>query len=551
MLNQENPVNKNIDPFERIIGNFPNVIAAIPLDGKNAEEEETVSLLTQAISRFGKQHVDSARIDRDSHIPTEVIHAAAEMGLFGLTIDPRYGGSGLSMKAASRVIQEIAVVDCSIGVSIGLHNGLGLRGLNLLGSDTLKQKYLPDLAQGKRIACFAATESDAGSDIASLRTTAIQDGDELIINGSKAYVTNGGFASVATIAARTPGLNGSPRGHSLILIPLDHPGVHRDAEEGKLGIRGSSTLSLHFDNVRVGKDHILGRPSFGLDHLNQVLTWGRTFLASGCIGVARMALEKALDHVTTRVQFKRPIVEFGMVREKVAGLRGRLHMMESLSRLVTRLEDEQAGSIAWESLVTKIACSESAWESADDALQLHGGSGFIEEVGVARFLRDIRITRIFEGANEVLRFHLASAAFTWDIDAMMRGKPLQPLLDKTLSQEGAVFDSLRRRIAEALLEEKKKHGLKVFQRQMVQHRVADTLISLYILLAVLARAQGELLHKKPTDNLLSWTRYIVVEMTRQIEYKLQGMHSNADDLCHRIAAAECARIDRPLRETIA
>jgi alkylation response protein AidB-like acyl-CoA dehydrogenase len=517
-------------------------------DGRDADEDETIRLLLAAVARFGLKLINEKQIDSEAHIPSEVLSAAAKMGLFGLTIPTTYGGAGLSMKGACRVIQALSEIDRSVGVTIGLHNGLGLRGLITFGSENLKTRYLPSLARGDSIACFAVTESEAGSDIAALTTTAIADGADLVINGSKIYVTNGGLAQVATIVARTPGLAGSRRGHSLILVPLDSPGVTRDAEEHKLGIRGSSTCTVHFDNVRVGMDHILGQPSKGLDHLSYVLSWGRTMMAAGCLGCAQAALEKTLAQVTGRRQFKRPIAEFGMVREKIARMRSRLHEMECAIRLVTWIEDDQPGSIIWESSVAKVFSSESAWKVADDAVQLHGGSGFIEETGVARYLRDVRITRIFEGANELLRFHLASTAFTWEPVQVANGSKLAGQLDTRLAHEAAEFDNLRRRFAEALTVQRNKYGIKVFQRQMTQQRIADASINLYVLLAILARAHGESKQGRLNDMLVTWTRYSAHELCKIVRHNLEDLDDNSNDLANQIAKNECDRAGCILKE---
>ncbi|MBW1810086.1 MAG: acyl-CoA dehydrogenase family protein [Deltaproteobacteria bacterium] len=543
-------MSKSANPFLRVLNNFEEAARQIVSAGSNPEELETIDILKNAIARFGQKYINDAEIDAASEIPPEAIKAAAEMGLFGISIEEQYDGAGLSMKATCSVIEALSRLDRSLGVSIGLHAGLGLRGLNYFGSRELKQTYLPRLASGELIACFSVTESEAGSDIASVRTTAIEDGDQLVINGSKIYATNGGFANLATIIARTPGLGGSRRGHSMILVPLDSPGIQRDSEEHKLGIKGSSTCSLHFEDVRVGIDHIIGTPARGLDHLNHVLSWGRTLMAAGCIGLARTAFERTLEQVTVRRQFNRMIGEFGMVRQMVADMRTRIHAMESVIRLCTQSEDQKPDSIGWESSVAKIYCSESAWQIADDTVQLHGGSGYIEETGVARLLRDCRITRIFEGANELLRFHMAAAAFSWKSEQFGQARPLSKMLDQSLSKLGGRFDSLLRRFAESLVSLKKKYGLKVFQRQMDQRRIADAAQGLYLMLALLARAQGELKSGRLTDEMLVWTEYSLTRSADLIEHSLGHIDSVQNELASRIAAGECERIGSPLKENI-
>jgi alkylation response protein AidB-like acyl-CoA dehydrogenase len=538
------------NPYQRVLQDFKNAATQITSCGHDAEEVETIEMIAESIRRFGERNIDEARIDAEARIPPDLLQKMAEMGLFGLTIEKEYGGVGLSMKGACRVCECLAQLDRSVSVTVGLHAGLGLRGLNYFGSQELKERYLPDLATGKLIAAFSITEPDAGSDIASVRTTAVEDGDELVINGSKCFVTNGSFAGITTIVARTPGLMGSRRGHSLILVPLDRPGIQRDKEEHKLGIKGSSTCSIHFEDVRVPKNHILGRPSRGLDHMNHVLSWGRTLMAGGCIGLAASAFRRSIEQVTNRRQFNRPIGEFGMVREMLARMRFLVYAMESTIRLTTHLEDEQPESIVWESSVAKVFNSESAWQVADDAVQLHGGSGFIEETGVARLLRDCRITRIFEGANELLRFHLAAAAYTWKPGPLLESPRLKPHLDASLQECGQVFDTILPKLAGILKTKKKTHGLKIFQRQMDQRKIADVAISLYVMLAVLVRAQGELEAGRLSTEMLLWTRLGVHDLAHRATSNLGTLEDNLDDVASQIAAIECDRAGCPLKETV-
>lgn len=538
------------DPFRRVLSNFAARARSTLSDARDAEEAETVQALEQSVERFSQRLVDPARIDAEARIDHSVLAAAKELGLFGMTIPQEFGGAGLSMKAACRVMRCLGRQNASVGVSIGLHNGLGLRGLIHLGTPEQKQKYLPDLAAGRKIACFSATEAGAGSEIAAIRASAVEDGDGFVLSGEKIYVTNGGFADLATVPARTPGLGGSRRGLTLFLVPLDLPGVSRGREEHKLGIKGSSTCTICFDEVRLPRSAILGEVSRGLDHLAHILEWGRTLMAAGCIGLAQNAWEKTLFQVTNRKQFGRVIGEFGMVREKLAAMRSRLFALESAMRLSTALDEEGPEGIPQESLVLKLACTEWAWAAADEAVQLHGGSGFIEETGVARLLRDVRITRIFEGANEVLRFHLASAAFAWDAEVLSQNR-LAPLVNAALRPEAERFDGLLQALAAELAAQKKTFGIKVFVRQMAQRRIASATAALYLSLCVLARAQGEIAAGSADDALLDLTRLVLGELAATAHGELSSFDEARDALASRIAARECERAGCALKEKTA
>ncbi|MBI3180108.1 MAG: acyl-CoA dehydrogenase, partial [Deltaproteobacteria bacterium] len=253
---------------------------------------------------------------------------------------------------------------------IGLHSGLGTRPLVELGDPDLARKILPEIAAGSRVAAFAATEAEAGSDLTGIRTTGTLVGAGIRLDGEKSYVTNGGFAGCFTVLARTPGLGGA-RAHSLVFVPRETPGVSVGPEEEKLGIRGSSTVTVTFDGALVQRSMILGEPGKGVEQAHAALAWGRTLMAAGCVGTARKALELALSHVTTRRQFNRPVGEFGASRAHVARMASRLYAAETLVRWVGQaLADGQA--IDELSLFAKVLGSESSFEICDRALQLHG-----------------------------------------------------------------------------------------------------------------------------------------------------------------------------------
>ncbi len=359
--------------------------------------------IVDAVERFAKDQIDARAIDHDKRIPRAVIEGLAEMGLFGLTIPEQWGGIGLELPRVAKVIAAIAKVDRSVATTVGLHGGLGTRGLVAYGTDAQKERWLPDLASGKRLAAFATTESEAGSDLTAIRTRAVPEGDDYVLNGQKIYVTNGALADVFTlsVASSTPEAR---RGLQLMVFEKGD-GIVVGAEEEKLGLRGSSTTSLFLDGVRVPSSRALGAPTKGSDQLSHVLCVGRTLMAAGCVGSATGAIDKAVRHTMNRRQFGKALASLEVVREQLATMEVLRAAMEALVDVTTRALDEEM-KLHRLSLAAKIFCSESAWEITDLAVQLHGGSGFVEETGVAILQRDARITRIFEGANDVLRVRL-------------------------------------------------------------------------------------------------------------------------------------------------
>ena len=462
---------------------------ALLLPAANQGEAEDVELLVQTVRRWCTDRVDGAAIDAEARIPREVLREAAELGLFSLSIPEAWGGAGMSMTAVGRVVEELARYDRSVATTIGLHCGLGLRGLIGWGSEAQKARWLPSLASGEILAAFAATESEAGSHIAGLRTTGVpQEDGSLCVDGEKIFVTNGGLAGLYTIVARTPGLGQARNGTSLLVLDPDLPGLTVGPEEHKLGLKGSSTTTLAFDGVALPADRVLGEPGAGLKLMGHILAWGRTLMSAGCLGTARAAAELAFAHVQERRQFGRPLAGFDQVRRRVARMRVGLQVMDDLLRLTTGLEQDER-LLGWVSSVTKIAATEGGWEIIDDALQLHGGVGYIEETGIARMLRDARITRIFEGANDVLRLHVAAGLLEKPGEIHLG---LAELVDPALQRPAAGLDALLQELGAATIRLRKQYRLRVFDRQLALAGLADATIAALSLQATLLRADAVL-----------------------------------------------------------
>lgn len=437
-------------------------------------ESETLDLLLPQVARFVARYVDGDAIDREGCIPETVRSAAAELGLFGLTIPVDDGGFGLSLGSACRVVTEIARADRSVAIMIGLHAGLGTRGLVEHGASELRRAWLPRLAAGACIASFAATEASAGSDLTAIATRGHATPEGLRVDGEKSYVTNGGFAGLFTALVRTPGLGGS-RAQSLVVIPRDAAGVSIGREEDKLGIRGSSTVSVRFDGAMVPWDHVLGEPGRGTDLTHGLLAWGRTLMSAGCVGTGRAALDATLAHVRARRQFGRPIGAFGATRAHVAWMGARVHAMDTFVRAVGDAH-ARGHAIDGSSAIAKVFTSESAFEVCDRALQLHGALGFLEPTGIARMLRDARITRIFEGANDVLLVRIGAERLA-SRSAIVR--------------LGAPIDGLARRLEAAVADVRDRYGLSAMKKQLLLQRIARAEIAVRVASTTLARGPDD------------------------------------------------------------
>jgi alkylation response protein AidB-like acyl-CoA dehydrogenase len=401
------------------------------------DEGEVAQALLAEVRRFGRS-IDSRAADREARLPNGVLDRAASLGLFGLTIPPELGGLGLSLGMASRAVAALATFDRSVAITVGLHAGLGTRGLVAYGVPSLQDEHLPDMASGACIGAFAATEAGAGSDLTAIRTVLRETPAGLVLEGEKSYVTNGGFAGLFTVLASSPSL-GAVRGHTLVCVPAGVPGVAIGREEEKLGIRASSTVTVRFDQVRVPRDHVLGEPGRGMEHASAILAWGRTIMAAGCVGTARAALCATIQHVTSRRQSRRTLGSFGATREHVVSMAARLHAMDALVQYAAACD---AGSLDGAALVAKVFCSEEAFWICDRALQLHGALGFLEPIGIARMLRDCRVTRIFEGANDVLLIRLGTARLA---SRQPFARDVAPACRTVASRLDAVADLLRAR----------------------------------------------------------------------------------------------------------
>jgi alkylation response protein AidB-like acyl-CoA dehydrogenase len=455
--------------------------------GRTAEESELVLDLAASVERFGAKEIRAREIDRDACIPKPVLEGLAELGLFGLSIPEAYGGAGFSLQGVCSVVAALAQQDRSVATTVGLHLGLGTRGLIAFGSEALKGEVLPGLATGARLAAFAATEPGAGSDLSAISTKVSEvSPGRLRVDGSKVYVTNGSLASVFTIAASSPGLGGNRRGHSLLLLDRDDQGLITNGEEHKLGLKGSSTTGLHLDGVEIPASRLIGPAGRGMEELHHVLAWGRTAMAAGCTGAARAALALTCLQVTTRRQFGRPLAAFEVVRGQLADLAALTFAMEALVRWTGAAEDDRA-LLASRSAAAKIFCSEGDWEVCDTAVQLHGGAGFLEETGLPLLLRDARITRIFEGANDVLLV----AQGTLEALPHPQRAPLVPQVPAALAEVAAGADALHAALTARRDELNARFSLRLLQQQRQLHRLGRAAVLRDACDAAVLRAAAE------------------------------------------------------------
>src|SRR5262249_50507956 len=481
-------------------------------------ERETVSTFLESFRAFARDHIDSGRIDREHHIPPEIVRGLAELGAFGVTVPEAYGGYGVSSSAYCRVTEEIGRMDAAIGILIGGHQSIGMKGLVLFGTDEQKKKWLPRLASGEMIAAFALTEPEAGSDAASIRTTADYDAatDTFLLNGNKHWISNGGFAEFFTVFAKDTRLDAKDehRRITAFVVTKDLGGVLPGKEEKKLGLKGSSTVPIELKNVRVPAFHVLGQRGQGFKIAVEILNRGRTSLGAGCVGGSKAMIRLAAEQATQRRQFGSRIADFEMIRGKFARMVVATYALESMVYLTAGLIDRGLADYSLEGACCKIFGTESVWQTINDALQIAGGNGFMEEYPYERALRDSRVNMIFEGTNEILRV-LVGLSGMKDV-----GECLQEVgraLKTPLSSFGILSDYAARRARRALPAGKlakvapelssegedlaryalhasgavetilRKYSKGVISKEYHQERLANVAIDLYASLAVLSR----------------------------------------------------------------
>ena len=353
-------------------------------------------------------------IERDEHqkFPEEQVLKLADLGFMVMMVDPAYGGSGMDTVSYVLAMEEISKIDASVSVCMSVNNSLVCWGLEAFGNEDQKQKYLTPLAQGRKdgtlyIGAFLLSEPEAGSDATSQRTTAEDHGDYYILNGTKNWITNGNSASVYLVMAQTDSSKGS-RGINTFIVEKSWPGVTVGAKENKLGIRGSDTHSIMFQDVKVPKENRVGEDGFGFTFAMKTLAGGRIGIASQALGIASGAYELSVKYAKDRKAFGKEIAQHQAIQFKLADMATRIEAAR-LMCLRAAWEKDNKLEYALSSSMAKVFASETAMWAAVEAVQIHGGYGYVKEYHVERLMRDAKITQIYEGTSEVQRIVISRA----------------------------------------------------------------------------------------------------------------------------------------------
>jgi acyl-CoA dehydrogenase family protein 9 len=458
--------------------------------------------------------IDPRAMEDERWVPDELLAELGERGLMGLYVPEQYGGQGLSQTGYCRVFEELAQIDATLSVVLGVHQSIGMKGIVLFGSDEQKERFLPDLASGRKLAAFVLTEPNAGSDAYHVESRAVEQPDgSWVLNGEKRYIGNGSRAGVLVTFARAE-VNGEDR-HIALILEQGMEGLEVGHRYDTMGLRANDLRHLYFKDVRVPKENVLGEPGEGFRIAMHVLNNGRMSLGTGSVGGAKRVLDLAIRHVKERRQFDTALADFELVQDKIGWMVSYLFGLESMAYLTTGLVDAGVPDYSVESAICKVAATEFTWYQVNRALQLAGGQGYMRDEPYEKILRDLRIFPIFEGANDVMREFIALSGvqplgeelkelgdlgFSDPIHAIgvlaryvgsrvereLRPQriskahgELRPLADDVSEQVKEL-----RSVSEGLL---RKHGKGIVRKQFHLKRLADAVADIYAQIATLSR----------------------------------------------------------------
>ena len=373
----------------------------------NFDLTQEQQMIKKTLKEFADKVVAPGAIERDrtKQFPTEIFKQLSDMGMMGLPFDEKYGGAGADTTSFAIVTEELSRACASTGITYSAHISLGGAPLSLFGTEEQKEKYLTPICTGESFGAFGLTEPNAGSDAGGTETRAVEDGDDWVINGSKVYITNASHAKHLAITAIT-GMNDGKKEISAIIVPTDAEGFTIIDNYDKMGLNASNTTELVLENVRVPKENLLGKRGEGFRQFLVTLDGGRIGIAAMAVGIAQAAFNKALNYSKERKQFGKTLSEFQITQFKLADMAMKIELARNMVYKAAWLKD-QGRPFTKEASMAKLYASEMAMEVADEAIQIHGGYGYMKEYEVERYMRDAKLLEIGEGTSEVQRMVIA------------------------------------------------------------------------------------------------------------------------------------------------
>jgi acyl-CoA dehydrogenase family member 9 len=487
-----------------------------PFPSPDPSEQERIRGLNQTLRELAEGW-DVNQWEEDRWLGDRTVRELGEAGLCGLYVPEEYGGQGLSQTGYCRVFETFAQIDGALSVVMGVHQSIGMKGIVLYGSDEQKERFLPDLASGRKLAAFALTEPEAGSDAYHLQSRAVSQPDgSWVLNGEKRYIGNGGTGDVFVTFARAE-VDGKDR-HIALILEKGMKGFEVGERYDTMGLRANDLRRLYFNDVRVPAENVLGEPGQGFHIAMHVLNNGRLSLGTGSVGATKGLLDRIIPHVKERRQFGRPLGDFELVQEKIAWMVSYLFGLESMAYLTCGLVDQGVPDYSLESAICKVSGTEFLWYAANRVLQLKGGEGYMRTEPYEKVLRDIRIFPIFEGANDVMRAFIALTGIkplgdelselgeldlgdpigsigvlaeyvSGRIQRQVRPDRIEAAHEELKHQADEVSDQVKqlREVTEKVLRE---HRKEVIERQFIQKRLASAASDIYAQVALLSRVSS-------------------------------------------------------------
>jgi len=532
-------------------------------DTLSEERRDELQMLIEPTERFFADVNNPDANDKLEAVEPATLEGLKEMGAFGLQVPGEYGGIGCNNTQYARMVEIVGGNDLGVGIVLGAHQSIGFKGILIAGTPEQKAQYLPRVASGEHMAAFALTEPGSGSDANSIKTRAVpsEDGSHYVLNGSKIWISNGGFAEVFTVFAKSPVPN-AKTGEledrvTAFIVERAFGGVSNGAPCSKMGIKCSNTTEVYFDNVRIPKENVLGAPGNGFKVAMEILNNGRFGMAAAMSGCMRTSIATATDFAANRLQFGAKINTFGTIQEKLARMAMLHYATESMAYMISANMDGGSKDYHLEAAISKAFGSEAAWAVTDEAIQVLGGMGFMRETGLERVMRDLRIFRIFEGTNDILRLLVALTGMQFGGQHL---KELTTALKSPVSNMGLLLDETSKRakrslgvtpeqlpgahvqlarqahdiaqtvgefsgVVESLL---LKHRKDIINRQFELNRVANAAIELYSSACVLSRASRALERGVPSaEHELRLARVWINEACQRARYGLMVSRSAA------------------------
>lgn len=529
------------------------------------EQTDTLKMLVDPMAKFFEEENNPAKNDAEEKVDQKTQDGLWELGAFALQVPQELGGLGLNNTQYARLVEIVGAHDLAVGIMLGAHQSIGFKGILLFGTPEQKAKYLPRVSTGKDFAAFCLTEPSSGSDAGSIRTKAVlsPDGKHFILNGSKIWISNGGFAEIMTVFAQTP-VPDKETGKEVdkvtaFIVERSFGGVSSGPPEKKMGIKASNTAEVYFEDVKVPVENVLDGVGKGFKVAMNILNNGRFGMAAALAGTMRAVTKKAVEHATTRIQFGRHINSFGTIQEKLARMAMLHYVTESVAYMLSGNMDSGSVDYHLEAAISKVFASESAWYVTDEAIQILGGMGFMKECGLERVLRDLRIFRIFEGTNDILRLFVAltgiqyagghlrelqkafknpAAHLTLILGEItkrgLRSVGLGPapsldnFVDPKLKASAALLSKSILLFGEAVESLLIKYGKMIIDEQFLLNRLANAAIDTYTMAIVLSRATRSLSLDLPSaQHEVLLTEVWCSEASQRIAQNLGALSSSA------------------------